>query len=290
MAEGTAVDTKKVFVVHGRNLQARDDMFTFLRAIDLRPIEWGEALALTGEGSPYIGDVIETAFHKAQAVVVLFTPDDMARLRSEYAGSDDDDEVNAHPQPRPNVLFEAGMAFGTHPSRTILVELGRIHHFTDVIGRHAVRMDGSIQRKHELIGKLQTAGCELNSGGTDWMRDGLLVPPVFSDGDLPPGKRLPVPDRETLALAARYAASGKDGVLIVSNRGATELYDIRVEFPEGETHPIVGLPIERLPSGRSTKLPMLRYIGEGSNRFDVELVARTKDGEEVRVTEFIDLS
>ncbi len=45
-------DKRKVWVVHGRNLKARDAMFAFLRAIGLKPMEWGEALALTGKGTP----------------------------------------------------------------------------------------------------------------------------------------------------------------------------------------------------------------------------------------------
>ena len=49
---------RKVFVVHGRNTEARTAMFTFLRAIGLAPIEWSEAVRLTGEGSPYIGRVL----------------------------------------------------------------------------------------------------------------------------------------------------------------------------------------------------------------------------------------
>ena len=48
-------DPHKVFVVHGRNLKARDAMFIFLGAIGLDPIEWSEATKATGKPSPYIG-------------------------------------------------------------------------------------------------------------------------------------------------------------------------------------------------------------------------------------------
>jgi predicted nucleotide-binding protein len=96
---------QKVFVVHGRNTEARTAMFTFLRAIGLAPIEWSEAVRLTGEGSPYIGRVLDAAFEAAQAIVVLLTPDDVAYLRREYASSDDDPETTPLAQARPNVLF-----------------------------------------------------------------------------------------------------------------------------------------------------------------------------------------
>ena len=65
---------RRVFVVHGRNEPARDAMFSFLRSIGLQPIEWSQAVAATGEASPYIGVVLDSAFDAAQAVVVLMTP------------------------------------------------------------------------------------------------------------------------------------------------------------------------------------------------------------------------
>jgi hypothetical protein len=45
-------------VVYGRNAAARVAVFTFLRSIGLTPMEWSQAVAATGQGSPYIGEVI----------------------------------------------------------------------------------------------------------------------------------------------------------------------------------------------------------------------------------------
>ena len=105
----TGERARKVFVVHGRNDQARSAMFAFLQSIGLDPIEWSEAVKMTGEGSPYIGQVLDVAFSSAQAIVVLLTPDDIAYLRSEYASDENDTETEPSAQARPNVLFEAGM-------------------------------------------------------------------------------------------------------------------------------------------------------------------------------------
>jgi hypothetical protein len=68
-------------LVHGRNKALSDAMFEFLRAIDLKPIEWDRAVELTEEAAPYIGQLLDTAFDHAQAVVVLMTPDEIAYLQ-----------------------------------------------------------------------------------------------------------------------------------------------------------------------------------------------------------------
>ena len=66
-----------VFVVHGRDNDARNAMFTFLRAVGVTPIEWTTALKMSKKAAPYISEILETAF--ARAIVVLMTPDDLAR-------------------------------------------------------------------------------------------------------------------------------------------------------------------------------------------------------------------
>ncbi len=43
-------------------------------------------------------------------------------------------------QPRPNVLFEAGMAFGVHLKRTILVQVGNIKPISDPTNLKRVRV------------------------------------------------------------------------------------------------------------------------------------------------------
>ena len=75
-----SANPRRVFVIHGRNLAARDALFSFLRSIDLSPIEWEEAVAMTGIATPYVGEILDTAFTESQAAIVLLTGDDLARL------------------------------------------------------------------------------------------------------------------------------------------------------------------------------------------------------------------
>jgi len=172
-----AEKARSVWVVHGRDQAIRDSMFQFLRSLDLSPIEWSHALALTGEGSPYVGHVLDAAFDAAQAVVVLFTPDDEARLREVFqTDSDEPYESALTPQARPNVLFEAGMAFGKYPDRTVLVTCGELRPFSDVAGRHIVRLDDSTEKRQELATKLANAGCSVDLTGTAWHSVGDFQP------------------------------------------------------------------------------------------------------------------
>ena len=161
--------TNEVFVVHGRNAEARNALYEFLRCIGLRPLEWPEAVDATGKPAPYVGDILDSVFSRAHAVVVLFTPDDEARLKEQFrTDSDPSHEAELTGQARPNVLFEAGMAMARHQERTVLVELGTLRPFSDIAGRHAVRMDNSTPRRQDLAQRLEAAGCPVNLRGTDW--------------------------------------------------------------------------------------------------------------------------
>ncbi len=164
-----------VFVVHGRNENARKGVFAFLRAIGLQPIEWNQAVKKTGQATPYVGTILDTAFREAAAVVVVLTPDDEARLRKKYQKkSDPPYEKRLTGQCRPNVLFEAGMAFGRNPDSTVLVQLGELRPFSDVAGRHILHLSNDPTSRQEFATRLANAGCNVNTSGTDWLKEGDL--------------------------------------------------------------------------------------------------------------------
>lgn len=291
-----AVDSdraRKVFVVHGRNRDARTAMFTFLRAIGLAPIEWSEAVKLTGEASPYIGRVLDAAFDAAQAIVVLLTPDDVAYLRSEYASGDDDPETKPLAQARPNVLFEAGMAMGRDAKRTVLVELGQVRPFSDVVGRHAVRINGTAERRKELAQRLETAGCLVNVTGEDWLSAGDFTAPPPPGGGLPLGKRMPSPAGPAgVRLDARFHERQSGGRLEIINHGTEPVYDVNVKIPEG-VHGVhlIGsdLPLPRLPGGKSHMLLCTLSMPRNVSYLDLVITGRTAGGEPVREEAFVSL-
>jgi predicted nucleotide-binding protein len=130
---------------------------------------------LSRNASPYIGDILDMAMRQVQAVVVLLTGDDEARLRGEFVSVDDADyERELTPQPRPNVIFEAGLALGRFPDRTILVQVGKLRPFSDIAGRHSIRFKNTVKARQELAQRLKIAGCPVDLSGTDWHDAGLF--------------------------------------------------------------------------------------------------------------------
>ncbi len=59
---------------------------------------------MTGKGSPYVGEVLDIAFAKAQAVIVLFTGDDNAIIDTRLLSTKEKAEPKRR-QPRPNKFF-----------------------------------------------------------------------------------------------------------------------------------------------------------------------------------------
>jgi predicted nucleotide-binding protein len=162
-----------VFVVHGRNEKLRKSLFSFLRSIGLQPIEWRRAIELTRKPNPYVGEILDAAFREAAAVVVLLSPDDEAKLKTDFIKSHDPAyEKVLTGQARPNVLFEAGMAMGRNPDSTVLVQVGDLRPFSDIGGRHVVHLSNSAETRSEFTTKLANAGCNVNTSGTDWLTEG----------------------------------------------------------------------------------------------------------------------
>lgn len=155
---------KNVFVIFGRNTRARDMVYDFLRAVGLEPIEWNTALSLANSGAPFIGNIVDSAFQHAQALIILMTGDEIVKLNSYY-----DSTARFEYQSRPNVIFEAGMAFAQNEDKTIIVQIGSHRDISDLSGRHVVFLDNSIEKRLELIEKLRNAGCDLSiNGKTQW--------------------------------------------------------------------------------------------------------------------------
>jgi predicted nucleotide-binding protein len=179
--KGKAVKSKKtkgnsVFVVHGREA-LRKSMFEFLRALGLNPMEWEQAVYQAKGVNPNVEDIIETAMARVQAVVVLFSPDEIAYLKEQFWTADDRrGDGKPAGQARPNVLFEAGLALGAHPEKTVIVQVGKVRPFSDIAGKHLVKLTDDTGKRNDLANRLAKIGCNVNRVGSDWMTAGTFEP------------------------------------------------------------------------------------------------------------------
>nr|WP_306235227.1 nucleotide-binding protein [Bradyrhizobium sp. Bra64] len=169
---------KTIFVVHGRDNALRESMFAFLRSLGLEPLEWDQALRRARRGAnPFVGDVIDRVMDQAQAVLVMFTPDDLVQLKDVFVDkSERNTEGRQQGQARPNVLFEAGLAMGRHQEKTVLLQIGAVKPFSDIGGRHMLRFDGSPGSRNNLVGRLEMLRCDLDTDGRDWLHVGNFTP------------------------------------------------------------------------------------------------------------------
>lgn len=129
----------RAFIIHGRDHEAVDELVKFFRAVGVDHLSFYQVAGSMG-AAPFVADIVLKGIMSADVVIALFTPDEQAALydppTGRYAG---DQEGEARWQARPNVIFEAGVAFGLARNRTILATLGAdVRLFSDVAGVHFV--------------------------------------------------------------------------------------------------------------------------------------------------------
>ncbi len=168
-----------VFVVHGRDGKLRDAMYEFLGALGLKAQEWGHAIrAARGKGgNPYVNDAVTKIMEQAQAIVIMLSPDDDAKLKDQFVTKQErSTEGKLRGQARPNVIFETGIAIGTHHKKTVMVRVGDVKPFTDIGGMHIPHLSGDDKSRHDFANRLKDVGCKIDRDGNHWLRAGDFEP------------------------------------------------------------------------------------------------------------------
>lgn len=166
----TAKDNS-LFIVHGRDTQLNEDMFAFLRAIGLNPMEWTQAVKAAKGANPNVTNIVKGALQKVQGVIVLFSPDEEARLKAKFRSSKDSKSLQG--QARPNVIFEAGIALGAHNEKTLLVEVGDVRKISDIAGMHILHLNNSATSRKELAQRLKDKlKFKVDTSGDSWLTVG----------------------------------------------------------------------------------------------------------------------
>ena len=100
------------------------------------------------------------------------------------------DESALRGQARPNVIFEAGMAWQRSRERTLIVTYGGLGTFSDLNGVDRVRrFDGSAESRHAVVARLKAMGVPVRDDGGGWLSAGRFPPalPVPGAGELGAG-------------------------------------------------------------------------------------------------------
>ncbi|GAB3128508.1 TIR domain-containing protein [Glaciibacter psychrotolerans] len=158
-------DPKSVFVVHGRDTRPVEVVRQYLHFLGLRMMTWSDAVNLTGKPQPHTYEIVK-------AGIVIFSPDDEARLKPKFA---DGKELKPEGQPRQNVTLEAGMAFATATEGTIFVQSERVRAISDIEGFNWVSLDGTWDNRKDLLNRLRNAGAAVNQAN-DNLNDALAGP------------------------------------------------------------------------------------------------------------------
>lgn len=160
-----------IFVVHGRDHQLNEDMFIFLRALGLNAVEFSQAITETAGANPNITKIVKGALKRAQGVLVMFSPDEEARLKTKFRTGRDNPKLEG--QSRLNVIFEAGIALGAHPEKTLLVEIGNVRNISDIAGMHIPRLTNDATSRKDLAERLRKKlKLKVDTTGDYWLKVG----------------------------------------------------------------------------------------------------------------------
>lgn len=167
---------RNVYVIDGQNVAMRNAMHEFLSALNLQYITKDTAVDQV-RGSPFSDEVLDTTLDSAQAIIVIFTAAEYARLRRKLRKSGEGKKEV--PQPGMDQVFEAGYVIGRFPERTILIQIGQVQLFSDIDGRYIPNFSGTEEERKDLINRLRQIGCALQIDENRWRSAGnFQLPPL----------------------------------------------------------------------------------------------------------------
>ena len=147
-----------IFVVHGRDHEARDQLELVLRRLGLEPF----VLQITGGGGDTLIEALERMIGKlAQSAfgIVLVTPDDMGYLKTEKP-------EEAKPRARQNVVMEMGMLLASLTrKRCAILQKGFVDLPSNMGGVIVIGFNNHVREAvPKLVQRLEEAGFKLDAG------------------------------------------------------------------------------------------------------------------------------
>lgn len=120
----TEKSRQTVFLVHGWNHKVRNEIHALLVSAGFDVTKWDEGMRTKRSNGPASNwENLRICIDGADKVVVLLTPDEEAKstLKPEDRPAGSPQGAAVEPRPRPNVLYELGLAHAWKPADTVLV-------------------------------------------------------------------------------------------------------------------------------------------------------------------------
>lgn len=103
--------------------------------------------------------------------IPLWQLSEEARLKAKHRRRGDSSKLEG--QSRLNVIFEAGIALGAHPEKTLLIEVGHVRNISDIAGMHIPRLTNDATSRKELAERLRKKlKLKVNTTGDYWLKIG----------------------------------------------------------------------------------------------------------------------
>ena len=145
------IESRDVFVIHGRDGEAKETVARLLEALQMQPVILHEQAS---QGNTII-EKFESHAHPAFAIALL-TPDDVGALA--------EDRSNLRPRARQNVIFEFGYLIGKiGRERVCAITRGELEVPSDYDGVVYIPMDDAGAWKMNLVRELRAAGLDVDA-------------------------------------------------------------------------------------------------------------------------------
>lgn len=171
-------NSQNIMLIYGHCEPLNSNVRIMLRNMGLWPLGWNELVMNAGSqtGSAVHNlDVVTGAFDQVQAVVAILYGEEEVKLIPKLT-------VNGQNQlgyqPRPNVIFEVGMALRIMPNRTFLLKFGpdNFRVWSDIHGLDLIDFTrNEKQKRQELFLRLKNVGCAVNQHSADFMADNIKL-------------------------------------------------------------------------------------------------------------------
>lgn len=148
------VDEKKIFIVHGHDREAREQLELILMKLGLNPF----ILQNNDSGSKTIVEALEHNIYRETSLgIVLLTPDD-------FGYSKQQSEADRQPRARQNVILEMGMVMASiGRDRMIILKKGALEVPSDANGILYHEFNDHVREVvPKLVQRLQSLGFEID--------------------------------------------------------------------------------------------------------------------------------